>query len=93
MNKLLSLLKSKSFAFCSVLGLTSAALADGQADATAMTQIGNAVATQLDTWTQGVTDFFTTNIGSIMTILGVAVAVSLVWMVFKIFRKGANKIG
>lgn len=94
MKKFLSLIKSKAFAFCSVLGLSSAALAEGEsASGTAMQQIGGAVVTELEGWTQGVTDFFTTNIGSIMTILGVAVAISLVWMVFKIFRKGANKVG
>lgn len=96
MKKLLSLLKSKLFAFCSVLGLSSAALAEGgssSGSSSAMQQIGTAVVTELQSWTQGVTDFFTTNIGTIMTVLGVAISISLVWMVFKIFRKGANKVG
>lgn len=93
MKKILTLAKSKLFTLSCALGLTSVALAEGEGAASPITTIGASVATELQSWTDGITNFFTTNIGSIMAVLGVAVAISLVWMVFKIFRKGSNKVG
>lgn len=93
MKKILSFLRSRLFACSAVaLGFVGVARAEGTGS-DPIQQIGAAVVTELGNWTSGITSFFTTNIGSIMTILGVAIAISLIWMVFKIFRKGSNKVG
>lgn len=93
MKKILSSLRRKLFASALVaLGMAGVARAEGTGT-DPISAIGQAVVTELESWTSGITSFFTTNIGSIMTVLGVAIAISLVWMVFKIFRKGSNKVG
>lgn len=82
MKKLFALLGS----VCSL----GAFAADGDG---AMDQITAKVATELGNWTNSITSFFTTNFTTIATVLGIALGVTVLWVVFKLFSKGAKKVG
>lgn len=56
-------------------------------------QIGATVATQIEGYVTDMTTFFTTNAGTIFSILGVAAAIMVVWAIWKFFQKGARKVG
>lgn len=64
--------------------------ADGDS---ALTQITTKVGSELTNWNDSITSFFTTNFSTIATILGVAVGITVLWIVFKLFSKGAKKVG
>ena len=82
-------MKGKLLASLSVLGLPFFALAEGQS--TPMSEINTKIATQLGTWSDTITNFFKDNIDVIMGIVGIALAVGLLWVVFRLFKKATTK--
>lgn len=58
-----------------------------------ISKIGTTVATQLEGYVTDMTDFFTSNAGTIFSILGIAAAFMVVWAIWKFFQKGARKVG
>lgn len=89
MNKI----KLAFFGFLALFGVAVPALAQEATSGSAIEQIGAKVAEEMTEWTDSLTDFFVDNSTTIFSILGVAVAVMLIWMVFKFFRKGTSKVG
>lgn len=85
--------KKAFFVFLAALGISVPAFAQEVTTGNPIEQIGAKVAEEMSGWTASLTDFFVDNSTTIFSILGVAVAVMLIWMVFKFFRKGTSKVG
>lgn len=75
-----------------LLGLGAPVLAFAD-DTTPMGQVMASVNTELESWKTAITSFFTTNMPTILAIVGVALAVALAWVGFKLFKKGTSKVG
>lgn len=75
-----------------LLGFASpvAVFADGT---TPMDTVITAVNTEVTAWSTAITGFFTTNIPTILGIVGVALAITLAWVAFKLFKRGTSKAG
>lgn len=86
--KFLSSVKSKVLALAGILGLSAPALAQGSGDSTIDLTFATDLMTSLST---AVTSFLTAAKPFLITILGVVVVVTLVWVAVKWFRKGTNK--
>lgn len=92
-DKIMNKIKKAMFAFLAILGISVPAFAQEVSTGNPIEAIGAKVAQEMATWTSSLTDFFVDNSTTIFSILGVAVAVMLIWMVFKFFRKGTSKVG
>lgn len=82
------MIKKFFFALAASFGLPLAMFAE---DTTPLDSISQAVGTQLTSWSTSITSFFTTNLPTIMGIIGIALGVALLWVVFKLFKKATNK--
>ena len=81
--------------FLALLGSVAAVpvFAEGGAASSALDTILGKVETEVGNWNDAITGFFGDNFTTIVTIVGVALGVTVLWCVFKLFTKGAKKIG
>lgn len=82
----------KLLALLGVVGASVPVFAEGGSESS-IDQITTKVASELGNWNTSITSFFTTNFTTIATILGVALGITVLWIVFKLFNKGAKKVG
>lgn len=73
-----------------LLGVVSAGSLVAQ-QTTPIDTISASLATEMGNWSTSITSFFTTNIGVIMGIVGVGLAVGLIWVAYRLFRKATGK--
>lgn len=71
----------------------ASAFAQASASDENMTAITDKVKTWLDGIVGSFKDFFTANFTTIVAILSIAVGVTVLWSVYKLFTKGAKKVG
>lgn len=90
MNKFFSTLRKKAgkilFSVGCVLGVCTARAAEGDFDTTLATQF-------LTKAEAAITSFWTSNQTAILTILGIIVGLSVLWMIVSIVRKATGKAG
>lgn len=66
--------------------------AEGNSDS-----VADEITAKVKTWLDGIVEsfktFLTTNFTTIVTVLSIAVGFAVLWVIFKVFFKGAKKIG
>lgn len=77
--------------FLAFLGVGSAGSLMAQQATAPIDTISASLATEMGNWSTSITSFFTTNIGVIMGIIGVGLAVGLIWVAYRLFRKATGK--
>lgn len=71
------------------LGLAAPALAEGESNANAIdTTLATTALSDMSTAVQG---YFTAAVPYLVSILGVALVVTLIWVAFKLIKRGTNK--
>lgn len=82
----------KMLALVASLGLVAPLFA-AEGDTTAFDTVSAKATSWLSGMVTSITTFVTDNITSLLSILGIAAGLTVLWMVWKMFRKGSNKIG
>lgn len=75
----------------SILGLGSPLLALAQDAQNPIDQITTSLGTQMTSWSNSITTFFTSNMSTIMGVVGIGIAIALLWVGFRLFKKATSK--